>query len=275
MKKLLITATLAVALLGTSVVSYANSNTNTAKSSDSQVLATVKDSSSDIANDPTNSKGQIEYTKIATLREDGSEGVVFETWTDPKTFNSRADNIIKGNPEFESNISTYTKDGGRKIITIRRDADGNPTEGELIPVNQAGADYNNSLFTRYNSFQALRAQYASSEWTPEETETTEDGKTLKKVSKTYTVNLNKKADGLLYKDLSGEKMTIKEIAYLDVATGLPTKIERYEEVDGKLNLADTTVYEYKYIETAGDLFNTDGINLKELAPFNYDGNGVG
>ncbi len=276
MKKTLITFTLAAALLSTSAGVYALSNTNNTQQSNNQYAIQVENAtseSSDIAKDLTNSNKLIEYTKETSLREDGSEGMIFETWNDPKTFDTRIDNIIKNNGKVDSYDSTYTMDMGKNIIMLKRDENGNVISGETEAVNQAGADYNTSLFSK-NTFDAVRENYASSEWTINGTVQDKGGKTLKGISKTYAISNLKTAGKNLTKD-SQSQGQMKEIAYLDEATGLPTKVELYEVIDNTLNLVDTKVYEYKYIDTAGDIYDTSGITLKQLPQFNYDENAVG
>lgn len=271
MKKILITTAVAAALLTTSMGVYAASNsvknTNAAPKSVS-TTATV----SDLAKDISNSQGRIEYTKTATLRADGSEGVIFESWVDPKTHDSRTDNIIKNSPSGANcYTSSYSIDGGRRIVTIQRDASDKALSGNYEDVNQAGADYNNSLYSKYNSFEAIKAQYASSDWKSEGTVKTQDGKTVEKLSKGLTLanKVSSKAGNSI------TKVNGQEIAYIDKTTELPVKTELYKEVNGSMTLEDTQTYEFKYIDNAGNLFDTSGVNLKELPPFNYDGNSVG
>lgn len=64
----------------------------------------------------------------------------------------------------------------------------------------------------------------------------------------------------------------KEVAYIDATTGLPTKIEKYEEANGTMDLINTNVYEFKYVTSPENLFDTNGVNLKQLPDFNYDEN---
>jgi hypothetical protein len=274
MKKTLITFTLAATLLSTSVGAYALSNTNNTQSTNNQYSTQVENTtseSSDIAKDPTNANKLIEYTKETTLKADGSEGMIFETWNDPKTLDTRTDNIIRNNGKIDSYNSTYNKDMGKNIVMLKRDENGNVISGKTEAVNQAGADYNTSLFSK-NTFATVRKNYASSAWTADGTTQDKDGKTLKEVSKTYTVSNAKAADKNLTRDTQSQ---MKEVAYLDEATGLPTKVEIYEINNNKLNLIETKMYEYKYIDTAGSIYDTSGINLKQLPQFNYDTNAVG
>ncbi|WP_186429705.1 hypothetical protein [Clostridium sp. BSD9I1] len=275
MKKTFITVAVAISLLTTSIGVYAASNTNSNPSTKPQVESKTTELS-EIAKDPTNSQGRIEYSKVATLRDDGSEGLVFESWTNPKTFDSRMDNIMKRDGKVEAYNSTYTKDSGRTIVMLQRDENGKAISGEFEAVNQKGADYNNSLFNKYNSFTALRATYASSEWTADGTVKSEDGKTLNKVYRTYKSIPTKNAGKLSKAELLAQpKVTIKEVAYIDAATGLPTKIEKYEEANGTMDLINTNVYEFKYVTSPENLFDTNGVNLKQLPDFNYDENAEG
>lgn len=275
MKKTIITFTLAAALLSTSAGVYAVSNANNTLT-DNQYTIQVDNTtseSSDIAKDPTNINKRIEYTKETSIREDGSEGMIFETWNDPKTFNTRLDNIRKINGKVDFYTSNYTKDLGKNIVMINRDENGNAISGETEAVNQAGADYNTSLFSK-NTFAAVKEKYSSSEWTTDGTAVDKDSTTLKKISKTYTVSKTKPTGTNLTKGAQNQ-IQMKEIAYLDEATGLPTKVELYEVNNDQLNLIDTRVYEFKYIDAAGNIYDTSGITLKQLPQFNYDTNSVG
>ncbi|CUU49688.1 hypothetical protein [Clostridium beijerinckii] len=276
MKKTLITFTLAAALLSTSAGVYAVSNVNN-PSTDKQYTIQVENTTSenfDIAKDPTNINKRIEYTKETSLREDGSEGLIFESWNNPKTFDTRIDNIIKNNGNVESYDSTYNKDMGRNIVMLKRDKNGNVVSGETEAVNKAGADYNTSLFSK-NTFVAVKEKYASSEWTTDGTVVDKDGKTLKKISKTYAVSMTKPTGKDLTKGAQNQGQ-MKEIAYLDEATGLPEKVELYEtDNNHKMNLVNTKVYEFKYIDTAGSIYDISGVNLKQLPQFNYNENTVG
>lgn len=275
MKKTFITAAIAVSLLTTSIGVYAAPNTTSKPNTKPQIESKATELS-EIAKDPTNSQGRIEHTKVATLRADGSEGVIFESWTDPKTFDSRMDNIIKRDGKVEAYNSTYTKDSGRTIVMLQRDENGKVTNGEFEAVNQKGAEYNNSLFNKYNSFTALRAKYASSEWTADGTIKSEDGKTLNKVYKTYKSIPTKNAGKLSKAELLAQpKVTIKEVAYIDATTGLPIRVEKYEEANGTMSLINTDVYEFKYVISPENLFDTNGVNLKQLPDFNYDENAKG
>ncbi|MDD7793589.1 hypothetical protein [Clostridium sp. 'White wine YQ'] len=270
MKKVIITATLAATLLGTSVSAYAFSNKNV-NPQEKPSIETKVSAYSDITKDPDNKAGKIEYTKTASLRDDGSEGLIFESWMDPNTLNSRMDNISKNDGKVNFYTSSYTKDKGRSIITLQRDSNGNATSGDYIPVDEKGAEYNNSLYSKNNSFTAIRAQYASSEWTSEGN-ITQDGITLKEVSKSF-MGLEKKP--ALDKSQAYSKVQMKQVAYLDENTGLPTRIETYILKNDKFELQDTTLYEFKYIESAGNLFDTSGVKLNQLPEYKYDANAVG
>lgn len=273
MKKTLITFTLAASLLSISTGVHAVSNANSTSTNNhySIQLDNTTSESSDIAKDLTNINKHIEYTKETSIREDGSEGMIFETWNDPKTFNTRVDNIRKINGKVDFYTSNYNKDMGKNIVTLNRDENGNAISGETESVNQAGADYNTSLFSK-NTFIAVKEKYASSEWTTDGITKDKDGKILKKVSKTYTVAKIKPTGKDLTKDAQGQ---MKEIAYLDETTGLPIKVELYEVSNNKLNLIDTKVYKFKYINTAGNIYDTSGITLKQLPQFNYNENALG
>jgi hypothetical protein len=120
MKKVLITTIMAATLLTTSIGVFAAANTITNKDANPKIT-TKTAMLSDITKDPSNTTGKIEYSRSVYIRADGSEGMTFETWTDPKTFSSRADNIIKIDGKVEDNNSTYSKDKGRSIIMLHKD----------------------------------------------------------------------------------------------------------------------------------------------------------
>lgn len=57
---------------------------------------------------------------------------------------------------------------------------------------------------------------------------------------------------------------MKEVAYLDAATGFPSKLETYEKVNARMGLVAAQVYEFKYITAPGNIFDTTAVNLKQL-----------
>ncbi|MBL4931685.1 hypothetical protein [Clostridium paridis] len=79
----------------------------------------------------------------------------------------------------------------------------------------------------------------------------------------------------LDKSQAYSKVQMKQVAYLDENTGLPTKIEAYILKNDKFELQDTTLYEFKYIESVGNLFDTSGVKLNQLPEYKYDANAVG
>lgn len=269
MKKVLITAAVAATILTTSIGVYAASNATLGTKISNATVSSKNQL--DIAKDISNNHKYIEYTKTTSIRADGSQGMIFEQWDDPKTFDSRIDNILKIDGKVDY-TSSYSKDSGKTMVILHRDETGKAVSGKIEAVNQKGADYNNSLLSK-RSFAAIKAQYKSDEWTVDGTDKTSDGKTLEKVSKTYK-NIEKKGNVKLSTN-NASTTTMKEVAYLDLSTGLPTKTELYQEVNGKMNLIDTKVYEFKYIDTAGNIFDTNGVNLKQLPQFNYDENAKG
>ncbi len=273
MKKTLITFALAAALLSTSVGVYAlpNTNNNSVYNDYNTQIGSTASETSDLVSDPTNINKRVEYTKETFLKENGSESLILESWNDPKTFNTRLDNIGKIDGKVNFYTSTYSKDMGKNIVMLKRDENGNVISGATEAVNQAGADYNTSLFSK-NTFVAVREKYASLEWTSEGNTVDENGTTIKKVSRAFTNSNRKATDNNLNAVLQTQ---MKEIAYLDEATGLPIKVELYEADNNKMNLIETKVYEFKYIDTVGNIYDTSGINLTQLPQFNYDKNAVG
>ena len=117
-----------------------------------------------------------------------------------------------------------------------------------LKLNQAGADYNTSLFSK-NTFEAVREKYASSEWTTDGTTEDNAGNPSKKVLMTFTSSDRNTTDKNINKTFQTQ---MKEIAYLNEATGLPTKVELYDVNNNELNPIDTKVYEFKYVATIGN-----------------------
>ncbi len=263
MKKILITTAIAATLLTTSMGVYAASNTN--KNADAKPQIVYKANVPAISSDLSNSKGFIECTKITradTISKDTTS--VSMSSNNPINFDSRTHHINKANEELGNYVSEYTKDSGKSLVLLERDANGKPIGSEIQTVNEKAAKYNNSLFSKETSFSAMKANYASNKFTADGTIKTQDGKTLKKVSRTLKGFIKGSAE-----------TNLKETAYIDEVTGLPTKIELYQEIDGKMNLVNTQVYEFKYVpaDAAEDIFDTNGV--KQLPQFNYERNGVG
>lgn len=209
------------------------------------------------------SQGTIEYRKTThTITENDkfSDGNSFieETWLDPKTFENREDcKIISGENSFTDFHSTYLKDNGSEIITIQRDQNGNAVSGTSTKMPKMIADKNFTQVTKYNSFANSKGVAALPIWKDEGIEKTSDGKELKKLSQTY---MSSNPDNVQVKT--------NIICYIDMATGFPVKEELYQSVNGTMKLIWYDTDEYKYVNDDGKLFDTSGVELKELSIYN-------
>lgn len=206
------------------------------------------------------SQGTIEYTKSThTITENDKfsdeESFIAETWLDPNTLENREDcKIISGENNFTAFHSTYQKNNGSNIITIERDQKGYAVSGTITKVPQETADKNFSSRTKLNTFASIKERSSLPVWKDEGTQKTPDGKELKKLSQTYMCsnpdNVQVKTN-LLY--------------YVDTTTGFPVKEELYQDINGTMELIWYDIYEYKYINNDGKLFDTSGVELKETS----------
>lgn len=210
------------------------------------------------------SQGTIEYRKTThTITENDKfsdeKSFIAETWLDPKTLENREDcKIISGENDFTDFQSTYVKNNGSEAITIQRDQNGNAVSGTVTKLSQKAAD-KNFLVIKYNSFAASKAIASLPEWKNEGIEKASDGKELKKLSQTY---MNSNPDNVQVKtDL---------VCYIDTATGFPVREELYQDVDGTMQLIWYDTYEYKYVNNDDKLFDTNGVELKELSIYKQD-----
>lgn len=208
-----------------------------------------------------NVQGTIEYIKTTHIKTadnsfDFEKNFIEETWQDPKTFENRADFKIMGGDnkltDFHSNY--LTNDG--KIITIQRDDNGAAVSGTIAQNPKFVADKNLSHLQR-SSFASIKENFLKQDWTKQDwkeegIENTADGKTLKKLSKTY-------------KTASPENIQVdtKLVAYLDETSGFPVKEELYQDVNGSMKMIWYDTYEYKYVNNDGKLFDTTGVELKD------------
>lgn len=264
MKKTIIVAAIA-AVMVTSISSYAATNINQKASNESTQNLAVESNGAEVTNNQEKSNGNIEYTKMTyTTEKDGSSDIT-ETWVNPKTFDFRQD-IIRSSVESESEVqktddakkdaekkkaaaanapkytSTYIENSGKHTVNIIRDDNGNPIKGNEDDVTQEEANSEVQIIQKNQTFAALKSLYANpADWKDEGTETTSDGKVLKKISSG---------------DKNGEEM---HLLYLN-EDGLPVKSELY--INGQL--AGVGTMEYKLIQDDGKIFDTSGVQLEPL-----------
>lgn len=266
MKKTIIVAAIA-AVMVTSISSYAATNINQKASNESTQNLAVESNSAEVTNNQEKSNGNIEYTKMTfTTEKDGASDIT-ETWVNPKTFDFRQD-IIRSSVESESEIpktgdaekdamnakkmaaagnapkyvSTYFENSGKQIVNIIRDDNGNPIKGNKDDAPQEEANSNVQNIQKNQTFAAMKSLYANpADWKDEGTETTSDGKVLKKISSG---------------DKNGEEM---HLLYLN-EDGLPVKSELY--INGQL--AGVGTMEYKLVQDDGKIFDTSGVKLEPL-----------
>ena len=80
-------------------------------------------------------------------------------------------------------VSTYFENSGKQIVNIIRDDNGNPIKGNKDDAPQEEANSNVQNIQKNQTFAAMKSLYANpADWKDEGTETTSDGKVLKKIS---------------------------------------------------------------------------------------------
>lgn len=268
MKKTIIGAAV-IAVMVTSITTYAATNFQQGNASNQGTqnlvaTGTKQQVTNNAAAKGNQEEGSIEYSKMTYSTDNGSSKSITETWLNTKTFDLREDINNFGVAESESKVektgdpkkdakieatknrpqytSTYTEDMGKHIVNIIRDDKGNAVNGNEYDVAQENAKSDVQGIQKNRTFAAIKASYADpSVWKDAGTETTSDGKKLKKVQSG---------------DMNGEEM---HLLYLN-EDGLPVKSEVY--VNGKLFGVATT--EYKSLKDDGKIFNTSGVKLQKL-----------
>ena len=270
MKKTILGAAV-IAVMATSFSAYAASNFHKGSASNKGSQILMAGSKQQVQNNTVAkvkgeaTKGIIEYSKETFRSEKNGSTSIEETWLNPntldfrddinrfgvidsgkeieKTGNSKKDGLIaRGKSENIKYTSTYSEDSGKHVVNITRDVKGNAIGGNEYEVPQKGADSDIQDIQKYRSFAGIKASYADpSGWKDAGTETTADGKKLKKISSG---------------DINGEEM---HLLYLN-EDGLRVKTELYEK--GKLTGVGTT--EYKLIQDDGKIFDTTGVKLDKL-----------
>lgn len=268
MKKTIIGAAV-IAVMATSITTYAATNFHQGDASNQGtqnlvVTGAKQQVQNNTATKGNQEEGSIEYSKMTYSTDNGSSKSITETWLDTKTFDLREDINNFGVAESESKVektgdpkkdakieatknrpkytSTYTEDIGKHIVNIIRDDKGNAVNGNEYDVAQENAKSDVQGIQKNRTFAAIKALYADpSVWKDAGTETTSDGKKLKKVQSG---------------DMNGEEM---HLLYLN-EDGLPVKSEVY--VNGKLFGVATT--EYKLLQDDGKIFDTSGVKLQKI-----------
>jgi hypothetical protein len=273
MKKTIVGAAL-IAVMATSITTYAATNFHLGSDSKKGTQIIVEGSKQQMQDNTVakmsgvETKGSIEYSKMTyRLVKDGSTSIT-ETWLNLKTFDLREDTnyfgivesksevkktgdpkkdaiiakkmeVTKNNPKY---TSTYTEEMGTHYVNIIRDEKGNAVKGNEYEVSKEAGKSDVQNIQKNRTFAAIEASYTNpSVWKDAGTETTSDGKKLKKV---------------VSGDINDEEM---HLLYLN-EEGLPVKSEVY--VNGKLFGVATT--EYKLLQDDGKVFDTSGVKLEKL-----------
>ena len=268
MKKTILGAVL-VAVMATSFTAYAATNFNQASVSSKSTQILVAGSKQQLKSNTVAkvsgeaTKGNIEYSKTTFRSQKNGSTSIEETWLNPNTFDFRDDinnvgvnesdlkidaaslaKMKKTQAQAQADVVKYssTYNEGKHVVNIIRDDIWNAVKGNEYEVTQKEADSEIQDIQKNRTFAAIKASYAdSSVWKDAGTETTADGKKLKKIS---SGNIN------------GDEM---HLLYLN-KDGLRVKTELY--VKGKLVGVGTT--EYKLIKDDGKIFETSGIKLEKL-----------
>lgn len=216
-------------------------------------------SSSNLAQALINSQGTIEYTKTThTITEDDKfsdeKNFIAETWLDPVTYENRQDcKVISADNKVEDFHSTYLKNDCNDAVTIQRDLQGNAVSGTITKMPELSVE-KNGFAIKQRAFASVKERSSLPEWKDEGAEKTADGKELKKLSQTY---MNSNPDNVQVKT--------RLVYYVDTATGFPVREELYQDVNGSMKLIWYDVYEYKYVDDDGGVFDTSGVELKETS----------
>lgn len=266
MKKILISAIVVAALATTLIYVFAAVDKTAAdtQAANTAVVSTAfatadktvaNTQTANIAVVSTAVQADIYFAKKTLFNPDGSIALVEETWADPETNDMRLDQIepIKGTNTLQRTGGAYVLENGSKYIKITTDAQGN-LMGDFF--DGSPLQFSNMLVCEKQEYiNEYKEGTRRAGWNDEGTVKAADGTELKKLSRTD--NSTMPSDKV-------QSMTIENV-YLDKDSGLPVKGDISVEKNGVTSLLYTYVYVFDNVSNDGNLFNTNGINLKDFS----------
>ena len=262
MKKILIPV-IVVAILASILIYVFSSGDETASNTQTANTAVVSTAFATTDNTAANTQttntavvstavqADITFAKKTLYNPDGSIATVIETSADPETHDQRLDYLepIKGTDILQRTGGAYVLEKGATYIKVTTDTQGNLT-GDFF--NGSPLQFSNMLVGEKQDYvNEYKEGTRRAGWNDEGIVKTADGTELEKLSRTDNSAMP-----------SGEAQLITENVYLDKDSGLPVKGDISVKKDGGASLLYTYVYVLENVSNDGNIFNTNGINLK-------------
>jgi hypothetical protein len=266
MKKILIIAIVVAALVFTLIYTFAagKKTVSTAQTVNPVVVSTafptaektaVYTQTANAAVISTAVQADIIFAKKTSYNPDGSIALVEETWVDPKTHDKRLDFIepIKGTHTLQRTGGAYVLENGAKYVKVTTDAQGHLTG---IIFNGSPSQFSDMLVSEKQEYiNEYKEGTRRAGWNDEGIVKAADGTELKKLSRSD--NSTMPSDNV-------QSTTIENV-YLDKDSGLPVKGDISVKKNGVTSLLYTYVYVFDNVSNDGNLFNTNGINLRDMS----------